>query len=150
MGTGYLFANDNGNKPFKFAAVPKLEAAAPTRKDFPFTLVCGSSLYYWNQNVLVRHSEALRREYSILLTDYPEGFVEIHPEDAKELQIRDGGKVRLWSETASAVSTARVTAEVRKGTIFVPYFERELEKQMLGSSRSGAALVPVRVEKEKA
>lgn len=150
LGTGYLFAADNGRKPFKFVAVAKPEATPPTPKDFPFTLVCGSSLYYWNQNVLIRHSETLRREYSILLTDYPEGFVEIHPEDAKDLQIRDGGRVRLRSETASAVSTARVTAEVRKGTIFVPYFEHELEKQILGGSRSGAALIPVRVEKETA
>lgn len=150
LGTAYLFASDDGNKPFKFVAVAKPGAPAAVPKNFPFTLVCGSSLYYWNQNVLIRHSETLRREYSILLTDYPEGFVEIHPDDAKALQIRDGGKVRLQSETASAVSTARVTAEVRKGTIFVPYFERELEKRFLGSGRSGAVLVPVRVQKETA
>jgi len=150
LGTAYLFASDNGNKPFKFVAVTKPETPTPAPKDFPFTLVCGSSLYYWNQNVLIRHSETLRREYSILLTDYPEGFVEIHPDDAKELQIRDGSKVRLHSETAFAVSTARVTAEVRTGTIFVPYFERELEKRFLGSGRAGAVLVPVRVERETA
>lgn len=150
LGTSYLFADGDGSKPFKFAAVTKPEIPAPSPKDFPFTLVCSSSLYYWNQNVLVRHSETLRREYSILLTDYPEGFVEIHPADAKELQIRDGGKVRLHSPTASAVSTARVTDEVRQGTIFVPYFEHELEKQLLGTSRSGAALLPVRLEKETA
>ena len=150
LGTSYLFANDNGSKPFKFAAVAKIESAGPNLKEFPFTLVCGSSLYYWNQNVLIRHSETLRREYSILLTDYPEGFVEIHPEDAQELQIRDGGKVRLHSQTASAVSTARVTDEVRRGTIFVPYFQHALEKQLLGNARNGAALLPVRVEKEKA
>lgn len=150
LGTGYLFANENGSRPFKFAAVTKPATPAPSDKDFPFTLVCGSSLYYWNQNVLVRHSETLRREYSILLTDYPEGFVEIHPDDAKELGIRDGGRVRLHSQSASAVSTARATAEVRRGTIFVPYFEHELEKQLLGNARNGAALLPVRLEKETA
>lgn len=150
LGTGYLFADDDGSKPFKFAAVAKPEIPAPGGKEFPFTLVCGSSLYYWNQNVLVRHSETLRREYSILLTDYPAGFVEIHPSDAKELQIRDGGQVRLHSQTASAVSTARVTDEVRQGTIFVPFFEHELEKQLLGTPRRGAALLPVRLEKETA
>jgi predicted molibdopterin-dependent oxidoreductase YjgC len=150
LGTSYLFAHENGSKPFQFVAVPKPEAVAPVSKDFPFTLVCGSSLYYWNQNVMVRHSETLRREYSILLTDYPDGFVEIHPDDAKELQIRDGGKLRLQSAIGSAVSTARVTEEVRKGTIFVPYFEHQLEKQILGNARTGAAVVPVRAEKEKA
>ena len=150
LGTGYLFAGNNGSKPFKFAAVAKPEAPAPSPKEFPFTLICGSSLYYWNQNVLIRHSETLRREYSILLTDYPAGFVEIHPDDAKELQIRDGGKVRLHSQSASAVSTARVTEEVRRGTIFVPYFEHALEKQLLGNTRIGATVAPVRVEKETA
>jgi len=130
--------------------VPKPPAEPPAPREFPFTLVCGNSLYYWNQNVLIRHSEALRREYCILLIDYPEGFVEINPDDAKRLGVRDGDKVRLHSEKGSSVSTARVTDEIREGTIFVPYFEHKLEKQILGSTRDGAALVPVRVEKEVA
>lgn len=130
--------------------MPKPAPAPASSKDFPLTLVCGSSLYYWNQNVLIRHSEALRREYSILLIDYPEGFVELNPEDAKGLGVRDGHKVRIYAEAASAVSTARVTAEVRKGTVFVPYFEHDLERQILGERRDGSALVPVRVEREKA
>ena len=148
LGTSDLFATDHGGKPFRLIPVPTPAPVVTALKDFPFILVCGSSLYYWNQNVLIRHSETLRREYCILLTDYPDGFVEIHPDDANDLQIRDGGKVRLHSETGSAVSTARVTPEVRKGTIFVPYFEHELEKQIRGNSRSGAALVPVRLAKE--
>jgi len=100
--------------------------------------------------VLVRHSETLRREYSILLIDYPQGFVEINPEDAEQLKIHDGEQIRVCSETGSGVSTARVTIEVRKGTVFVPYFERQLEQQILGSLRDGTALVPVHVEKEVA
>ena len=148
MGTRLLFAWPDG-KPFRFVAVAKPEPAAKASKDFPLTLVCGSSLYYWNQNVLIRHSETLRREYSILLTDYPQGFVEINADDAERLGIRDGKRVRVSSEGGSGVSTARVTREVRKGTVFVPYFERELEQQILGGN-AGAALVPVRVEKEVA
>ncbi|HYA22900.1 MAG TPA: molybdopterin-dependent oxidoreductase [Terriglobales bacterium] len=148
MGTRLLFGWPDG-KLFKFVAVAKPEPAARASKDFPLTLVCGSSLYYWNQNVLIRHSETLRREYSILLTDYPQGFVEINADDAERLGIRDGKRVRVSSESGSGVSTARVTREVRKGTVFVPYFERELEQQILGGN-AGAALVPVRVEKEVA
>ena len=100
--------------------------------------------------MLVRHSETLRREYSILLTDYPHGFVEIHPQDAQEFKIRDGEQIRISSEVGSGVSSARVTEEVRKGTVFVPYFERELEQKVLGRGRDGAALIAVRVEKEVA
>jgi len=147
LGTQFLLAEDNGEKPFQFVPVPKPSYASASR-DFPLTLVFGNSLYYWNQNVLIRHSETLKREYRILSLDYPEGFVEINPDDAKELSIGDGGKIRVCADSGSAVSTARVTAEVRKGTVFVPYFERELEKQIRGASRDGGLLVPVRVEKE--
>jgi predicted molibdopterin-dependent oxidoreductase YjgC len=149
MGTRFLFARPGEDKPFKFVAVAKPEAAVKLSQSYPLTLVCGSSLYYWNQNVLIRHSETLRREYSILLTDYPQGFVEISPDDAEPLGIRDGNPVRVSSERGAGASVARVTREVRKGTVFVPYFERELEQQILGAAVD-TALVPVRVEKEVA
>ncbi|HXZ34339.1 MAG TPA: molybdopterin-dependent oxidoreductase [Terriglobales bacterium] len=150
LGTRFLFAHSDNDRPFRFVAVAKPAPAPAVSPKFPLTLVCGSSLYYWNQNVLVRHSETLRREYSILLIDYPQGFVEINPEDAEQLKIHDGEQIRVCSETGSGVSTARVTIEVRKGTVFVPYFERQLEQQILGSLRDGTALVPVHVEKEVA
>jgi formate dehydrogenase (coenzyme F420) alpha subunit len=150
LGTRFLFEDDGASRPFKFIPVPTPKPVSASSKDFPFTLVGGSSLYYWNQSTLIRHSETLRREYCILFTDYPHGFIEIHPDDAKDLGIRDGDGIRLCAQTGSGVSTARVTAEVRRGTIFVPYFEYELEKQILGASRNGSSVVPVRVEKEVA
>ncbi len=108
------------------------DPAAPAAPDFPHTLVFGNSLYYWHQNVLVQHSETLKREYGMLLLDYPEGFVDINTEDAKRLQIRDGSRVRLAGVTGSALTTARVTHEVKAGMIFVPYFLREVRRQLLG------------------
>lgn len=149
LGTQFLFAEGSGSRRFKFVPVPKPELeVSPT--DFPFTLVFGHSLYYWNQNVLIQHSETLKREYRILLLDYPDGFVEINTADAKALGIRDGEKIRLRSATGSAVAAARVTHEARSGAIFVPYFVREVKKQILGQSYSGHQRVPVRVEKEAA
>ena len=165
LGTKFLFAEnrfaenhfnrkDFTQKPedraFKFAAVPKPPARAPNPKDFPLTLVFGNSLYYWNQNVLVRHSETLKREYRQLMLDYPEGFVEINPEDAKQFGIRDGAKMRLCAKNTSSSATAKITSEVMTGTIFVPHFMREVEQQVLGPSNDSFRLVPVRVEKEPA
>jgi formate dehydrogenase major subunit len=150
LGTQFLFAAKNGDRPFSFVPVSKpAQPAAPT-KDFPLTLVFGNSLYYWNQNVLVRHSEVLKREYRTLMLDYPDGFVELNTDDAKQLGIRDGEHIRLRAANASSEATARVTAEVRSGTIFVPYFMREIEKEILGAAGDGRKLVPVRVEKEAA
>jgi formate dehydrogenase major subunit len=160
LGTKFLFAdapfaetsssmNDEA-RPFKFVAVPKPPAAKKNPKEFPLTLVFGNSLYYWNQNVLVRHSETLKREYRQLMIDYPEGFVEINPEDAKQSDIRDGKRMRLCAADASSTAPARITAEVMAGTIFVPHFMREVERQVLGPSGDSFRLVPVRVKKELA
>ena len=119
-------------------------------QNYPLTLVLGHSLYYWNQSVLVKHSETLKREYRILLLDYPEGFVEMNPEDAKQLGIRDGEKIQLWAESGSAVTDARVTPEVRSGAVFVPYFVRQVQQRIRGSTENGVQLIPVRVTKEGA
>ena len=150
LGTKFLFAEKREDRPFKFVGIPKPPAPKDNPKELPLTLVFGNSLYYWNQNVLVRHSETLKREYRQLMLDYPDGFVEINPEDAKQFGVRDGKRVRLCAAATSAAATARVTAEVRIGTIFVPHFMREVERQILGPSGDGLRLVPVRVEKETA
>ncbi|MFI5110765.1 MAG: molybdopterin oxidoreductase family protein, partial [Terriglobales bacterium] len=150
LGTQFLFRNHGGDRPFKFVPIPEPPPAEPLPSDFPLTLVFGSSLFYWNQNVLVRHSETLKREYRILMLDYPDGFVELNTEDAKQLGIRDGEHIRLCAANASAEATARVTSEVRSGSIFVPHFMSEVESQILGAHGDGRRLVPVRVEKEAA
>ena len=148
LGTRYLFA-ENGDVRFNFAPIARpRQAAAPP--DFPFQLFFGSSLYYWTQDVFVRHSETLKREYRILWLDFPQGFVEINSDDAQQLRIRDGQIVTLRTPTASAQATVRVTPEVMSGTIFVPYFLREVEQQLLSGVTDRNQLVPVRVEKEAA
>jgi predicted molibdopterin-dependent oxidoreductase YjgC len=147
LGTRYLFARGSGERRFRFVPVSK-PAAGPwlTSGVYPLTLVFGHSLYYWHQSVLSRHSETLKREYRILLLDYPDGFVEVNEEDARQLGLRDGERLRLRAATGTAVSTARLTPEVRRGTVFVPYFVREVERQILGGVREGGGTVPVRLE----
>ncbi|MDD2709868.1 MAG: molybdopterin-dependent oxidoreductase [Verrucomicrobiae bacterium] len=134
LGTRYLFEDGFPDKPFRFVAVEKPAAIPQAEKDFPMALVLGRSLYYWHHNVLIQHSETLKREYRMLLLDYPEGFVDVGVEDAKQLQIRDKQKIKLVSRTGSAVTTARVTDEVKAGMIFVSYYARETLQNLLGDA----------------
>ena len=147
LGTRSLFAEGLPAGGFKFMPITRdIQVTAPA--DYPLTLVFGHSLYYWNQNVLIQHSETLKREYRMLLLDYPEGFVEMNPDDAKQLGIRDGEKIRLHAAGGSAVTAARVTPEVRRGAVFVPYFVRQVQQQIRGTTENGVQLIPVRVVKE--
>ena len=120
--------------------------------EYPTAVIFGSSLYYWHQNVLVQHSETLKRELRVLLLDYPEGFVEVNDDDAKDLGIRDGGKLRLVGQNGSSLTAARVTREVRSGSICVPFFVKEVMSQIMGEGVFEAAsrTKPMFVRLEKA
>jgi formate dehydrogenase major subunit len=150
LGQRFLFSEGLPAQGFKFVPIARPAPAAAASGNFPFVLVFGHSLYYWHQNVLIQHSETLKREYRILLLDYPDGFVEINADDAKQLAVRDGEKIRLRAANGSAVAAARVTPEVRSGTVFVPYFVHQVQQQIRGSTENGLPFVPVRVEKETA
>lgn len=152
LGTARLYGEGISGRPFKFVPVPRLaiEAHAPT--DFPMSLVFGQSLYYWHRNVLIQHSETLKRELRVLLLDYPDGFVEISGADAKQLGIRDGARIRLVASQGSSLTTARVTDEVRPGTVCVPYFVGQVAQQILGKApvELGTHGKPAYVRLEKA
>src|ERR1035438_978340 len=61
LGTRSLFAEGLPAGGFKFMPITRdVQATAPA--DYPLTLVFGHSLYYWNQNVLIQHSETLYRK----------------------------------------------------------------------------------------
>lgn len=134
LGTRFLFEDGFGPKRFKFVPVPRPTEFTEAPSEFPFALIFGHSLYYWHQNVLVKHSETLRRELRVLLLDYPDGFVEINGDDAKRLGLRDGDRIRLCAQHGCALTAARVSGEVRSGTVFVPFFVREVEKAIVGET----------------
>lgn len=145
-GTPVLFADGSGR--FKFIPLAKPAAPVALSSEYPFTLVLGNSSYYWNQNVLIAHSEILKREYRMLLLDYPQGFVEINADDARTMKIRDKQKITLCGSGGCAVTVAHVTPEVKSGTVFVPYQELNQVQAMRGAQGDAARFLAVRVETE--
>jgi len=148
LGTSFLFEDGIPGQCFKFMRVERHDELFATSREYPFLLVLGHSLYYWHRNVLIRHSETLRREYQVPLLDYPEGFAGMHPDDAKQLGVRDGDRIRLRSDSGSIVTVAALSHEVRSGTLFMPFFVKQVEQQIQGPGRSGLHLIKVNVEKE--
>ena len=153
LGTKLLFAGGAGVKAsarrFTFRDLGRAYPPEPDAGQFPYILAFGQSLYYWHQNVFVQHSETLKREYGILLLDYPEGFVEINTSDAADIKVRDGQRLKLISQAGEAVAAARVTDEIRSGTVYVPYFLQSVTRQLRGSCGASPGQA-VRVKLEKA
>jgi nitrate reductase (cytochrome) len=96
---------------------------APETPDerFPFWLNTGRVLEHW-------HSGSLTRRIPTLHRAMPGAYVEIHREDARELGVRDGSRVRLVTRRGSLELPARIDfrAQPPRGQVFVPFFDESL------------------------
>ncbi|ENO84895.1 molybdopterin-dependent oxidoreductase, partial [Thauera linaloolentis] len=82
--------------------------------DFPFVLNTGRLQHQW-------HTLTKTGKIATLNKLNPGPFVEIHPEDASVLGIRDKDRVEIRSRRGRAVLPAVVTGRVRAGNCFAPF-----------------------------
>lgn len=99
----------------KFIFGDPTPVAEPTDEEFPFVLLTGrGSSAQW-------HTETRTKKSAVLRKLHPAGiYVEIHPEDAKRLQIEPNSKILVESRRASIEVTASVTPSVYPGQLFMP------------------------------
>ena len=86
--------------------------------EYPFWLCTGRVLEHWHTGTMTRRIPELHRSV-------PEAFVEIHPDDAREMGVADGNAVRVVSRRGSCVLPASVNGRSipRRGLVFVPFFD---------------------------
>ncbi|GAA0189379.1 periplasmic nitrate reductase subunit alpha [Fulvivirga kasyanovii] len=90
-------------------------------KEYPFWLNTGRVLEHW-------HTGSMTRRVSVLHRAVPHSYVELHPDDAKALNIRTGDKVRLVSRRGKIVLPAAVNerGQPTPGQVFVPFFDESM------------------------
>ena len=101
-------------------------------KDYPLILTTGRCIWQWHTGSMTRRSESLEREE-------PTGWVEINPEDAKALDIKDKEMVKAISRRGEIKIGARVTKDIKKGVVFMPFHYAECAANLLTNN----ALDPV-------
>ena len=97
-----------------FFGVPfKYQAERPDA-EYPLILTTGRMLFHYHTGSMTRRSPTLDNEVKT-------GFVEINPEDAKALGVKDGEKVKVKSRRGEIEIAAKVTPDIMKGIIFIPF-----------------------------
>lgn len=82
---------------------------------YPFILLSGrGTVSQWHTQTRTSKSPMLRKLYP------NEPYVEMHPQDANELGIVHGKRVRLISRRGQAEAIACLTPTIRRGQIFAP------------------------------
>jgi predicted molibdopterin-dependent oxidoreductase YjgC len=94
--------------------------------EYPFIATTGRSLYHFHTGTMSRRSPM--GEYIDSL------YVEINPEDAKELKVADGEMVKVTSRRGHVTGRALVTDRVPRGMVFLPFHFGEQPANALTAS----------------
>jgi len=114
-GTRYLYADSFPRGKGRFVPVAQgVQAAELPDPDYPFLLNTGRLLYHWHGGTMTRRVEGL-------LELAPRVEIAVHPADARQLGVDDGGALRVVSRRGELTAYARVTEAVRRGAVFVPF-----------------------------
>ena len=106
------FAHHDGRA--RFSAVQRRASAEEPDAHYPLYLTTGRVLSHYQTGAQTRRVPELDAAE-------PEAFVEIHPDTAAMVGIGPGGAARLTTRRGSAVFRARLTRDIRRDTLFVPF-----------------------------
>lgn len=100
-----------------------------------YQLLVGSALY---------HSGTVSVHAKGPMSVVPEAYIELCREDAADLEIADGDKIRLKAANGEIVAKAKVDRRLQKGVLFAPYHFAELQ---LNRIYTGQAVIAVEAAK---
>jgi len=146
-GKGYRAASDVGtsgaadarrNRRFRLRVSPPDPEPSP---EWPWVLGIDGD-HDWSRDPLIRYSPIASRDSVSRQKLFPSGWVEMSRDDAEELGVRAGRRVRLSSRHGEVVVPAQIRPEICRHVALVPFECREHAAAVLG----GAPVAAVRVE----
>jgi assimilatory nitrate reductase catalytic subunit len=117
----------------RFIPTPPRPPVNAADDKFPFVLNTGRIRDQWH--TMTRTGRSPR-----LAENLPEPFVDIHPHDALLTAARDGELARVTTKWGSLVVRVRSSAQVSRGTVFVPMHWND---RHASQARVGAAVNPI-------
>ncbi len=97
-----------------FHAIEHKPPAEVVDDDFPLWMTTGRVYAHYHTGTMTRVSPSLDEEIK-------EGYLEIHPEDAKNIGVGLGDMIRIISRRGSITARTLITDRVRPGLVFMPF-----------------------------
>ncbi len=82
--------------------------------EYPFILVTGRLAHHYHTGTMTRRSWALEREA-------PTALLEMHPDDAKSIGVKDMWYVQVRSPHGAVRVLVHVTSAISRGHVFLPF-----------------------------
>jgi predicted molibdopterin-dependent oxidoreductase YjgC len=122
-GTPFLFADDFPRGKGKFWEIEYGTESEQPDAEYPYNLSTGRVLYHWSGSTMTGRSE--------LEKVYPEATCEMHPSDARDLELETGDWVEVRSRRGAIALRLLVTEKSPPNTIFIPFHFAEAAANLL-------------------
>lgn len=120
----------------KFYAIAYQPPAELPDSDYPLTLTTGRVGFHWHTGTMTRKDWVLDREY-------PKGYVEVSPQDAAKLGIKNGMIVKVASRRGEISLQAKVVDTIQEGLLFIPFhFAEAAANKLTGANLDPVAKIP--------
>jgi formate dehydrogenase alpha subunit len=113
-GTVFLHGGKFSRGLGRFHPVDFVPPAELPDDEYPFILSTGRILYHYHTGTMSRRVDALNAYVD-------EGYAEVHPDDARQLGLEDGGWVSVRTRRGEITTRVRATERVAPGSVFVPF-----------------------------
>ncbi len=127
-GTPYLFKGGFPRGKASFTVVKYRPSEEIPDNEYPYILTTGRQLFQYHTGSMTRKVEAINKVS-------PSAYVEISPEDANKIGIRDGDFVIVSSRRGSIKIKATISERPLNGTVFIPFHFREAAANVLTNNR---------------
>jgi formate dehydrogenase major subunit len=107
----------------QFAAIPYKPPGDSADDEFPLILVTGRRLEHYNAGTMTRRTGNLR----LMSSDW----LEVHPDDATALGLRDGETVTVRSRRGQIELPVQVTPRIEQGHVFTAFHFPEVRTNLL-------------------
>lgn len=141
------FATPSGKA--RLSALKAVDLTSGLKAAFPFTLITGRLMAQYNTGTMSRRIDQLNRIA-------PAGYVELNREDALQMDIVHGDRVRVTSERGFLVTPAKISVAVPRGFVFIPNHFQDTPLNVLVPNNTDPVAhtpaykgVPVHIEKEE-
>ena len=97
---------------------PYEPAAESPDAEYPFWLNTGRVIEHW-------HTGSMTRRIPVLHQAVPSAYAELHPDDARAINVKNGEMIKIISRREDIVIRASINerGQPTKGQVFVPFFD---------------------------
>ncbi len=81
-------------------------------KEYPYTLMTGRLIFHY-------HTRTQTDRCAVLHYEVPESYIQINTQDAKEIGIKQGEKIKVKSRRGETITTARVSEDVAPKVLYM-------------------------------